>query len=64
MHGVRNYLLTAARLLMSSLFIWEGVVQLRNPGAVAKYFASVHVPMPDLAIWVRSQFIFSVGWEF
>jgi putative oxidoreductase len=51
MHGVRNYLLTAARLLMSSLFIWEGVVQLRNPGAVAKYFASVHVPMPDLAIW-------------
>jgi putative oxidoreductase len=52
MHAIRNYLLTVARLLMSSLFIWEGVVQLRDPGAVAKYFASVHVPMPDLAIWI------------
>jgi len=52
MHAIRNYLPTVARLLMSSLFIWEGFVQLRNPGAVAKYFASVHVPLPDLAIWV------------
>jgi putative oxidoreductase len=52
MHTIRNYLLIAARLLMSSLFIWEGVVQLRSPGAVAKYFASVNVPMPNMAIWI------------
>jgi putative oxidoreductase len=46
------YLLAFARLLMSSLFIWDGVIQLRNPGAAAQYFASVHVPLPDIAVWV------------
>jgi putative oxidoreductase len=45
-------LLPLARLLMSSLFIWDGVLQLRNPGGTAQYFASVHVPVPDLAVWV------------
>jgi len=52
MPTARNYLLTAGRLLMSSLFIWEGVIQLRNPAAAAKYFASVNVPLPELAIWI------------
>jgi putative oxidoreductase len=42
----------AGRLLMSSLFLWEGFVQLRNPVITTKYFVSAHVPMPDLAIWV------------
>ena len=37
---------------MSSLFIWDGVVQLRNPGGTARYFASVHVPAPDIAVWI------------
>jgi hypothetical protein len=27
----KAYLLAFARLLMSSLFIWDGVIQLRNP---------------------------------
>jgi putative oxidoreductase len=51
MHSTRNYVLLTGRLLMCSLFIWEGFVQLRNPAAAAKYFAGVSVPMPDLAIW-------------
>jgi len=41
-----------ARLLMSSLFIWDGIVQLRNPGGTAQYFASVHVPAPPVAVWI------------
>jgi putative oxidoreductase len=51
MHPIRNYVLLTGRLLIASLFIWEGLVQLRNPAVAAKYFASVNVPMPDLAIW-------------
>ena len=47
-----KYLLPLARLLMSSLFIWDGLLQLRDPGGTAQYFASVHVPLPDLAIWI------------
>jgi putative oxidoreductase len=34
------------------LFVWDGVVQLRNPGGTARYFASVHVPAPDIAVWI------------
>src|SRR5215467_6459014 len=48
----KAFLLLFARLLMSSLFVWDGVVQLRNPGGTARYFASVHVPAPDIAVWV------------
>jgi putative oxidoreductase len=48
----RAFLLPLARLLMSSLFIWDGVLQLRNPGGTAQFFASVHVPLPNLAVWV------------
>jgi putative oxidoreductase len=52
MYAARNYLLTVARLLMCSLFIWEGFAQLRSPVPTAKYFASVNVPMPGLALWI------------
>ena len=37
---------------MSSLFIWDGILQLRNPTGTAQYFASVHVPLPDFAVWI------------
>ena len=47
-----KYLLPLARLLMSSLFIWDGLLQLRNPSGTAQFFARVHVPVPDLAIWI------------
>jgi putative oxidoreductase len=39
---------------MSSLFIWDGVAMLLNPGGTAQYFASVHVPAPNLAIWIAT----------
>jgi putative oxidoreductase len=52
MHGLKSYLPPLARFLMSSLFVWEGVLQLRNPGGTAQYFASVHVPVPDIAVWI------------
>ena len=47
-----EYLPAISRLLMSSLFIWDGILQLRNPSGTAQYFASVHVPLPDVAIWI------------
>jgi putative oxidoreductase len=37
---------------MSSLFIWDGVLQLRSPGGFTQYFASIHLPIPSVAIWI------------
>jgi hypothetical protein len=34
----KAFLLLFARMLMSSLFVWDGVVQLRNPGGTARYY--------------------------
>jgi len=48
----KAFLLPLARLLMSSLFVWDGIVQLRNPGGTAQYFASVHIPAPNIAVWI------------
>jgi putative oxidoreductase len=48
----KAYVLVFARVLMASLFVWDGVLQLRNPTATAQYFASVHVPLPDIAVWI------------
>ncbi len=48
----KAFLLPLARLLMSSLFVWDGIVQLRNPGGTAQYFASVHIPLPNVAVWI------------
>jgi len=50
--ATKAYLPPLARLLMCSLFIWEGVLQLRNPANTADYFASLEIPMPDIAVWV------------
>ena len=47
----KTYLLPLARLLMSSLFIWDGILQLRDPAGTTEYFASLHVPIPEVAIW-------------
>jgi putative oxidoreductase len=47
----KAFLLPLARLLMSSLFIWDGIIMLRNPSGTAQYFASVHAPAPDVAVW-------------
>jgi putative oxidoreductase len=50
--ALNSYLSVLARLLMCSLFIWDGVLQLRNPAGTADYFASLDVPMPNIAVWV------------
>jgi putative oxidoreductase len=51
MQQSKNLILLVARILMSSLFIWDGVLQLRHPAAAAAYFDSVHVPMSAIAVW-------------
>ena len=52
MHAMKAYLPPLARLLMSSPFIWDGILQLRDPSGTAKYFANVHIPIPDVAVWI------------
>jgi putative oxidoreductase len=52
MQNGNTYLPPIARLLMCSLFIWDGFLQLRDPAATAQYFASLDVPVPQVAIWV------------
>jgi putative oxidoreductase len=52
MDNLKTYLPPFGRLLMSSLFIWDGIRQLRSPSVFAQYFASIHVPLPDVAIWI------------
>jgi len=52
MHAIKAFLPLLGRLLMSSIFIYEGIVLLRHPGGFTKYFASVHVPAPEAAVWI------------
>ncbi|HXQ82741.1 MAG TPA: DoxX family protein [Xanthobacteraceae bacterium] len=61
MPTIKTWLLPFARVLMSSLFIWDGVLQLRNPGGTAQYYASVHVPLPDVAIWISTAILILGG---
>lgn len=51
-HNRKTFLLLFARCLMSSLFIWDGALQLRNPIGTIQYFTAVHVPLPNLAVLV------------
>lgn len=50
--NLKTYLPPLGRLLMSSLFIWDGIRQLLSPNVSAQYFASVHMPLPNVAIWI------------
>jgi len=52
MHRIMAFSPVLARVLMASLFIWDGVLQLRNPAGTARYFASVHIPLPEVAVWI------------
>jgi putative oxidoreductase len=52
MRPINDYLPVLARLLMCSLFIWDGVLQLRDPAGTVQYFASLNVPAPQVAVWV------------
>ncbi len=51
-HLTKDYLPALARLLLCSLFIWDGVLQLRDPAGTVDYFASLNVPAPQVAVWV------------
>jgi putative oxidoreductase len=52
MEAMKSYLPPLGRLLMSSLFIWAGLHKLMNPSGTAQYFASAHIPVPQVATWV------------
>ncbi len=49
---LNDYLPVLARLLMCSLFIWDGVLQLRDPAGTVQYFTSLHIPAPQVAVWI------------
>lgn len=51
-HAAKDYLPTLARLLMCSLFIWDGVLQLRDPAGTVNYFTSLNIPSPNITVWV------------
>ena len=50
--AINAYLPVLGRVLMSSAFIWDGVLQLSAPAATASYIASLNIPMPNVAVWV------------
>jgi putative oxidoreductase len=50
--AINAYLPVIARVLMSSLFIWDGVLQLGAPARTATYIASLNIPIPNVAVWV------------
>lgn len=52
MENAKAYLVPLGRLLMSSLFIWAGFGKLTNPSGTAQYFASYHLPAPDVLVWI------------
>jgi putative oxidoreductase len=52
MEDARRYAVPLGRLLMSSLFIWAGFGKLMNPSGTAQYFASYHLPAPDVLVWI------------
>jgi len=51
-HTTKDYLPALARLLMCGLFIWDGVLQLRDPAGTVQYFTSLNIPSPQIAVWV------------
>jgi len=51
-HMAGDYLPVLARLLLCSLFIWDGVLQLRDPAGTVNYFANLNIPSPQITVWV------------
>ena len=52
MENAKTYLVPLGRLLTSSLFVWAGFGKLMNPSGTAQYFASYHLPAPDVLVWI------------
>ena len=51
-HVGQSYVPALARILLCSLFIWDGVMQLRDPAGTVEYFTSLAIPVPQIAVWV------------
>jgi putative oxidoreductase len=51
-HVAQDYLPALARVLMASLFLWDGALQLRDPAGTVEYFTSLDIPLPQIAVWV------------
>jgi len=51
MHTMKVYLIPIARVLMSSLFIWDGILQLRDLGTTVEFLDSLNIPLPSVAVW-------------
>jgi putative oxidoreductase len=52
MESAKTWLTPLGRLLLASVFVWAGFGKLMNPGGTAQYFASLNVPIPNIAVWV------------
>src|ERR1700691_4213202 len=52
MDNLKTWLPPLARLLLSSVFIWTGITQLRDPAGTEQYFEHVHVPGGSAAVWI------------
>jgi putative oxidoreductase len=52
MENAKTYLVPLGRLLLSSAFVWAGFGKLMSPGGTAQYFASLHIPVPDITVWL------------
>jgi putative oxidoreductase len=52
-HAEQQSLLTSAGTLVDvQSFHMGGTLQLRDPGGTIQYFASLDVPVPEVAVWV------------
>jgi putative oxidoreductase len=52
MDNMKTWLTPLGRLLLSSVFIWTGVSQLRDPAGTGQYFEHVHMPGGAAAVWI------------
>jgi putative oxidoreductase len=52
MQNIKSYLPLLGRVLLSAIFIVDGILQLSDPGGTARYFAKVHVPIPNFGVWI------------
>jgi putative oxidoreductase len=57
----KNCLQLAGRLLMASLFVWDGILGLRQRDAVARYYETVHIPEAGVMVWVVSVVLLVCG---
>ena len=50
MDNMKTWLTPLGRLLLSSVLLWDGVHQLRDPGGTEQYFEHVRVPAAGVRV--------------